>query len=104
VKEIGGRLCKNLDFHLDELPEQTANELNKHLTNFLQTFSPLSENHLVSEILKDNVPKILSKEIIEKIQELKKTCICRIDISIDIIKALSDKLSTPVFSIFSDII
>jgi len=33
VKERGGRLCKNLDFLLDEPPEQTANELNKHLAS-----------------------------------------------------------------------
>ena len=33
VKEIGIRSCKNLDFFLDEPPEQTANELNKHLAS-----------------------------------------------------------------------
>ena len=38
VKEIGGRSCKNLDFLLDEPPEQTANELNKHLDSIVQTF------------------------------------------------------------------
>jgi len=66
VKEIGIRSCKNLDFFLDEPPEQTANELNKHLASVVQTFPPLSENQLIPETPKDGVPKISAKKIIEK--------------------------------------
>ena len=103
MKEIGGRSCKNLDFLLDEPPEQTANELNKHLASIVQTFPPLSENQLIPETPKDKIPEISAKQIIEKIQKLKKTSICPIDIPIDLIKAFPDKLSTPLVSIFNDI-
>ena len=72
VKEIGGRSCKSLDFLLDEPPEQTANELNKHLASIVQTFPPLSENQLIPETPKDKIPEISAKQIIEKIQKLKK--------------------------------
>jgi hypothetical protein len=72
VKGIGGCLCKNLHFLLDEPPKQTANELNKHLDGILQTFPPLSENYLIPETPKDKIPEISAKQIIENIHKLLK--------------------------------
>jgi len=54
VKEIGGHLCKNLDFLLHEPPEKTANDLNKHQASIGETFLSLSENPLIPETLRQN--------------------------------------------------
>ena len=80
MKEIGGHLCKNLNFLLDEPPEQTANELKKHIASTLKTPPPPLENQLIPETPKNKILKISGKQIIEKIQKLKKTSICPIDI------------------------
>ena len=71
-KEIGVARARTLISLLGEPPEQTANELNKHLASIVQAITPLSENHLILETPKDKIPEISAKQIIRKNTESEK--------------------------------
>ena len=92
-KLICGKEPKQLNFNLNEPPIKTANDLNRHLSLISQRYLPLNPERISSQTSEDNLPIITKSEITNKIQKLKRTSICPVDIPIALVKAFSDKIS-----------
>ena len=102
IKEICGKSPSEIDFHLPEPPNKTANDLNLYLASIVQSLPPFTGS---SPTIPPNTsfPFISPSDVINKILKLRKSSICPLDIPVDLIKAFSDKIAEPLSNIFNHI-
>jgi hypothetical protein len=92
----------NIDFHFQEDPSVTANDLNRFLSSIVQNLPPLSFD-TPYDLCSLNFPVISPSDVEAKIKNIKKCSTCPLDIPIVLIKAFADNLSEPLSLLFNEI-
>ena len=94
IKKLTGKSQEQLNFNINEPPKTTANDLNKFLASIVQSLPPLS--YAFPDIPDPfSLPYISPLDVVKKIEKLKRSSICPLDIPVPLIKAFSDYLSNP---------
>ena len=102
IKEICGKNPVEVNFHLPEPPYKIANDLNLHLASIVQSLPSFTGSGQTIPP-STSFPQISLSDVINKIQKLKKSSTCPLDIPIDLIKAFSDTIAGPLSDIFNQI-
>ena len=102
IKKICGKTHNNIDFHFQEDPSVTANDLNRFLSSIVQNLPPLSFD-TPYDLCSLNFPVISPSDVEAKIKNIKKCSTCPLDIPIVLIKAFADNLSEPLSLLFNEI-
>ena len=92
VKKLCGRSLDQLNFNLPEPPDATANNLNKFLASIIQSL-PALPIQLSTEAPSPFFPTVSPSEIERRIDKLRKTSVCPLDIPFPLIRAFGDFLS-----------
>ena len=91
-----------LNFNLPEPPDVTANNLNKFLPSIVQSL-PAFSNQLSTGAPSPSFPTVSPSEIEKRIDKLRKTSVCPLDIPLLLIRAFGDFLSKPLSFLFTEI-
>ena len=104
IKRMTGKVEKGVDFGIDEDDVVTANSLNKHLGNIVQSLPPLLSVGIPTPPPESfDFPLISESQVFFKLKRLKRTSITPVDIPIDLIKAFPDYLSGPLTLLFNQV-
>ena len=102
VKKLCGRSLDQLNFNLPEPPDVTANSLNKFLASIVQSL-PALPIQLSTGAPSPFFPTVSPSEIERRIDKLRKTSVCPLDIPFPLIRAFGDFLSKPLSVLFNEI-
>ena len=102
LKKLTGKSQEQLNFNINEPPKTTANDLNKFLASIVQSLPPLSYEFPDIPV-PFSLPHISPLDVVKKIEKLKRSSICPLDIPVPLIKAFSDYLSKPLSTLFNEI-